>query len=314
MSKIVTPSAWVVMVALAVDLLLGEPPNRLHPVVWMGRLTSAFEKFAPARGRARQLVAGALIAVAVPVCFSSASALIVWAAEPWPLVSLAVAAALFKSTFAVRGLGRAAFAVRDALSAGRMTDARNALRSLCGRDATKLEPSLVVAASVESLAENTSDGFVGPLFYYSLFGLPGAVFYRAVNTLDSMIGYHGRHEYLGKASARLDDLLNFVPARLTAGLLLCAGWLCRSDVRGGWRILRRDGHETESPNAGRPMAAMAGLLRVRLEKVGQYRLGDPGDALAAAKIDEAWRIVALAAGIAFSLVALGLALREVHVP
>src|SRR5690606_33443151 len=118
-------------------------------------------------------------------------------------------------------------------------------------------------------------------------------------TLDAMIGYHGRYEYLGKASARLDDILNFVPARITALLLLVAGALCRHDVRSGWRVLRRDGHTTESPNAGRPMAAMAGLLRVQLEKADHYRLGDAVEPLRAETIDRAWRIVFVCAALAF---------------
>jgi len=139
---------------------------------------------------------------------------------------------------------------------------------------------------------------MAPLVAYALFGLPGAVAYRAVNTLDAMIGYRGRYEYLGKAAARLDDLLNLIPARLTAGLLLVAGALARADVAGGVRVLGRDRRRTASPNAGWPMAAMAGLLGVTLEKPGHYRLGDGTAAVGAADIDRAWRIVAIAAALA----------------
>jgi adenosylcobinamide-phosphate synthase len=125
--------------------------------------------------------------------------------------------------------------------------------------------------------------------------MPGAVCYRAINTLDSMIGYHGKYEYLGKASARFDDLLNLIPARVTALLILIGGALSNCDVVRGLRTLWRDGAVTESPNAGRPMAAMAGLLRVELEKVGHYKLGEPIEALTVEKIDRAWRVVTLAA-------------------
>jgi adenosylcobinamide-phosphate synthase len=138
-----------------------------------------------------------------------------------------------------------------------------------------------VAATIESVAENASDSFVAPLFWFALLGLPGAVFYRAVNTLDAMIGYRGKYEWLGKTAARLDDALNFVPARITAGLLLAAAWLQRRDVRRAMRILARDGSRTETPNAGRPMAAMAGVLGVELTKPGHYRLGDPREPVAA---------------------------------
>jgi adenosylcobinamide-phosphate synthase len=155
-----------------------------------------------------------------------------------------------------------------------------------------------LAATIESVAENASDSFVAPLFWFALFGLPGAVFYRATNTLDAMIGYRGKYEWLGKASARLDDALNLVPARLTAWLLLSAAWLQRRDAWRGARTLARDGARTDSPNAGRPMAAMAGILGVELAKAGQYRLGEAIEPLVPAQIDRAWRVTRLGAILA----------------
>ena len=143
---------------------------------------------------------------------------------------------------------------------------------------------------------------MAPLLAYAAFGLPGAVAYRAANTLDAMIGYRGRFEYLGKATARFDDLLNLIPSRLTAGFLLAAGGLVQANVRDGLRVLRRDRGATASPNAGWPMAAMAGLLGVSLEKPGYYRLGDATKAVTAEDIDRAWRIVAIAAALAGALV------------
>jgi adenosylcobinamide-phosphate synthase len=299
------PSLAVLALALAFDLMLGELPHAAHPVVWMGRTIAWAERRAPTAGPRRQLVAGAVMALVVPSGFAGI-AVCVGGLSRWPAAGLIASALLLKSAFAARELGRAARLVRDALARDSVADARLALRSLCSRDAASLDGPALVAATVESVAENASDSIVAPLFYYVLFGLPGAVFYRAVNTLDAMIGYRGPFEYLGKAAARLDDLLNFVPARLTAGLLLAAGWFARKRVGKGWTILLRDGSKTQSPNAGRPMAAMAGLLAIELEKPGDYRLGDPGEALEPGKIDEAWRVVALgsalAAGIALLLV------------
>src|SRR5205807_4109329 len=130
--------------------------------------------------------------------------------------------------------------------------------------------------------------------------------YRAVNTLDAMVGYRGQFEALGKASARLDDLANYLPARLTAGLLLLVGWLLGKDAAEGWRILRRDGARTPSPNAGRPMSVMAGLLGVELEKKGVYVLGDPRQPLTPATVREAWRIVAWAGQVMLALCGLAL--------
>ncbi|WP_438034565.1 adenosylcobinamide-phosphate synthase CbiB [Sorangium sp. So ce204] len=300
-------AAAALLVAVALDLACGEPPSAIHPVVWMGSAIQALKRAAPAGGRAAELLFGVLMALAVPCLFAALGAGVAALLAPHPVLALALSGLLLKPTFALRALRDAAFGVRDALEAGDVTGARGALRSLCSRDPSELDEPALVAASVESVAENASDSFVAPLFYFALFGLPGALFYRAVNTLDAMIGYHGRYEYLGKASARLDDALNFVPARLTALLLLAAGWLRGADARRGLAVLLRDGGLTESPNAGRPMAAMAGLLRVELEKRGHYRLGDPVEPLRRGLIDEACRIVLLAAllfaGLAAALLA-----------
>ena len=292
------------VLALILDATLGEYPNALHPVVWMGKLISALERLAPARPVA-QLVHGAMIALLVPSLFGGAALLLGWVNLPEPLVLL-LSVLLLKASLALGALGKAAMVEREALQRGDLAGAREGLRSLCSRDPSALDPGALAAGTIESVAENLSDSFVAPLFFYALFGVPGALAYRAVNTLDAMIGYRGRYEYLGKAAARLDDLLNWIPARLTAAALVLAGALRGQDARRGLRIWRRDGARTESPNAGRPMAAMAGLLGVRLDKPGHYQLGDAADALSPLKIDEAWRTARLAAWIAAALAALSL--------
>ena len=299
--------AAAIACAVCIDLALGEPPNALHPVVWMGTAIAAFVRRSPSRGRIAQLAAGAALVVVVPVTFAAASAAPAILLRGQPVLRFVVTVLILKSTFALRALGAAALVVRDALRAGDVPAARTGLSSLCSRDPRALDEPTLVAATIESVAENASDSFVAPLFYFALFGLPGAVAYRAVNTLDAMVGYRGRFEYLGKASARLDDLLNLIPSRLTAALLLAAGWACGRDVRRGWRTLRRDGGRTESPNAGRPMATMAGLLGIELAKDGHYRLGDASAPARAGDIDAAWRIVRVAALLAAALAVLALA-------
>jgi adenosylcobinamide-phosphate synthase len=289
--------------ALVADLAFGEPPADVHPVVWMGRATTSAMRFAPANGRVGPLLFGGLVALGLPTIFAVASAGALRAARLVPGVELVVAVLVLKSTFAVRALGAAGFAVRRALARGDLPGARAALRSLCSRDAATLDEPALIAATVESLAENASDSVIAPLLYFAVAGVPGAVFYRAANTLDAMIGYHGKYELLGKAAARLDDLLNLVPARLTAALFLVAGATAGCDARAALRVLRRDARLTESPNAGRPMAVMAGLLQVELAKTGAYRLGDPIRPLTLGCIDAAWRI----AGIAFGFAAAGAA-------
>lgn len=288
----------VLAAALAIDLLLGELPAAVHPVVWIGTLIRWAERVLPASGKGRQLLAGGLLALGLPLGLALGSQLLLRALEGWPVVAWCAQVLVLTAMFAARALGKAALAVKRALEADDLELARAALLSLCSRDPTELVAPELVAASIESVAENASDSVVAPLFYYVLFGLPGAVFYRAVNTLDAMVGYHGRYEYLGKASARLDDVLNYLPARLTAVLLLVGGALKGAHVRQGLSIWRRDARKTESPNAGHPMSTMAGLLNVRLEKAGHYQLGDAGEALTPSQIGSAWSIVQLAGAVA----------------
>ena len=262
--------------ALAVDGLFGEPPARFHPVVWMGRLVSALERRAPARESLRLwygtvLVAVTLTCVGVPA----------WAVDRWLRRLGAVGAVLLgvclKPAFAVRELLRAAERVGTALESGDLPAARQWLRWLVSRETSELEGPLLAAAAIESAAENASDSAVAPLLYFGLFGLPGAMVYRAANTMDAMLGYRNeRYEWLGKVAARLDDVLNVVPARLTGGLVIAAASLTGASPEGAWRVMLRDHGLTASPNAGWPMAATAGALGLRLEKVGHYRLHAEG--------------------------------------
>ncbi|MBV9945375.1 MAG: cobalamin biosynthesis protein CobD [Myxococcales bacterium] len=287
--------ALAVFGALALDAAFGEPPDRLHPVAWIGAWIERGRSWALQGGRATQLARGAVVALVVPATAALIVHAIARAAAPSALASAAVGAVLLKPTFAVRALGEAALRVRDALEAGDLAAARRALGSLCSRDPRGLDGGELAAAAIESVAENTSDSVVAPLAYFAAFGLPGAAFYRAANTIDAMMGYHGELEWAGKAGARLDDLLNLVPARLTALLLVCAGAVLGEDARRGLAVWRRDGGKTESPNAGRPMAAMAGVLGLRLAKRGAYALGDDVDRpVGSTDIARAWRVARLA--------------------
>jgi adenosylcobinamide-phosphate synthase len=281
----------VLVGALAVDVTLGEPPNALHPVVWMGQLQRALRRGAP-RTPAAAFAWGCLMAATGPLVFAAGAAGAIRAAAPWPWLQLVLEIWLLKSAFAIRALGGAALVVARALAAGDLAGARRGLGSLVSRDTSTLTPPLLAAAAVESVAENSSDSLVAPLVYFVVAGVPGAIAYRACNTLDAMIGYRGGDtEWLGKAGARLDDLANLLPARLTAALLVLASALGGASAAGALRVWWRDGGRTASPNAGRPMAAMAGALDVQLEKVGHYRLGDGSGALGAATIERAVAIM-----------------------
>jgi adenosylcobinamide-phosphate synthase len=292
--------------ALLLDGLLGEYPRLLHPVVWLGTLVSGLLRLAPRRGWWAQFTFGTVLAILVPGLSVGVVLLVMELTASVPIVQLVIGTFFLKASFALRELGAASYRVLRLLEKGDQGGARLALRSLCSRDPANLAQEELIAATIESMAENTSDSFVAPLFYYLLFGVAGAVGYRAINTLDAMVGYRGQYEALGKASARFDDLVNWIPARLTAGLLLLGGWLCGNNCSEGWRILRRDGANTPSPNGGRPMAVMAGLLGVQLIKRNVYILGEVRQPLTTARAQMAWRVVVSAAALMVVLCGLGL--------
>ena len=268
--------AGALLVAVALDLALRELPGPVHPVVWMGKLASWLERIGPTADRSMFAFAwGMCMTAVVPALFGG----VAWVAanglrELGPFPYLLGVGALLSTSFAVSGLARAAREVQSSMSDGSMGEARHGLRSLVSRDASTLNPTMASAAAIESVAENTTDSYIGPWLAFALLGLPGAFAFRAVNTLDSMIGYRGKYEYLGKASARLDDAMNLVPARLTALVMLLAGAMCRLPARRGWRCAWAGQRVTASPNAGWTIGAMSGLLGVVLEKQGHYRIGD----------------------------------------
>jgi adenosylcobinamide-phosphate synthase len=265
----------VLLIALTVDLIFGEPSNTWHPVAWLGKLISLEAKLAPRRGRLRQLACGVgMVLITLGLIVTVVFFLLAYL-DKFNFIAYAIVAGLFlKFSFSLRGLSHAVDTVRALLTKDKLAQARLSLKSLVSRDTAKLSKSQVISATVESAAENICDSFVAPLFYFFIFGVPGAIAYRIINTFDTMIGYHGQWEYLGKFAARLDDVANFIPARLTALIIILAALICRKNISQAWHIMIRDHKKTESPNAGWTMSAIAGALEVQLEKVDHHRLGD----------------------------------------
>jgi len=297
-------SVAVLPLALAIDLLLGEPPTPLHPVVWMGRAIGWIDARRPSRPEAELVYGTAAVVTGAGLSYATARLALALSRRAGKLAYVLAAAWLFKSTFSLAQLARRAIQVERDLLRQDVVAARASLQHLVSRDTATLSDRQVAAATIESVAENSVDSFVGPLFWYLLLGVPGAVAYRFVNTADAMIGYHGHYEYLGKAAARLDDALNWLPARLTALLLAAAAALTGRPARAAWQTALRDHRRTESPNAGWPMAAAAGALDVPLEKVGHYRLGSGPEAnLRPRSIRQAVELMTVTAALAASLTA-----------
>ncbi|UGX90708.1 adenosylcobinamide-phosphate synthase CbiB [Bradyrhizobium barranii subsp. barranii] len=258
--------AGAMAVAMAVDALLGWPSwlfARIgHPVTWLGRLISAIDAAwnrasdPPAFRRAAG-VAGALVVIALSVALG-------WMLQsllPWGWIEIVLVGVLAWPLVALRSLHDHVAAVATPLHAGDIVAAREAVSRIVGRDPATLDEAGIARAAIESLAENASDGIVAPVFWGALFGLPGILGYKAINTLDSMIGHRSeRHEAFGWAAARIDDVANFIPARLT-GFLFVLLAARRSEALS---CMTRDARRHRSPNAGWPEAAMAGALGVRL--------------------------------------------------
>ncbi|MDZ4247218.1 MAG: cobalamin biosynthesis protein [Dehalococcoidia bacterium] len=271
-------SLLILSLAVTWDLALGEPPRLLHPVVWAGKIIGFLQARGPASGKTGQFLYGMFIVAFCALLFAvPAYFLLAFLKGFNTVIFLVVSAWLLKSSFSFRALAASAVKIRTLLEKGRIEEARYQMRSLVSRDVSNLDEPLLVAATVESVAENSSDSFVAPLFFFLLGGVPGALFYRVLNTCDAMIGYHGKFEFLGKSAARMDDVLNWVPARITALAMVAAAYLSRKNGPLAWRIMARDHSKTESPNAGWPMSAAAGGLEIQLQKVGHYTLGDNYD-------------------------------------
>jgi adenosylcobinamide-phosphate synthase len=272
--------------AYALDWLVGDPEWAPHPVRWMGRLIQTGESFLRRfiRTPRAEFIGGLLLSLSVVGIFCVGSwLLLIWLGRSNQVAALVVALYFAITTLATRSLLDEARAVRRLLLVSDISGARRQVARIVGRDTAELDEPEVTRAVIETLAESASDGVVAPMFYLAIGGAPAALAYKAVNTLDSMIGHRDeRYEFFGKFAARLDDAANFIPARLTALLFILGAWALRLDWRGAWRVLLRDGAKHKSPNAGRPEAAMAGALGVQLGGTNYYdgephygqRLGD----------------------------------------
>jgi len=299
----IAESLAVFLLAAAYDILMGEPPAKVHPVVWIGKFIAFLRARCPPSRAAG--IALALVVIAVTVLCGH---LAVQAAGFVPFLPLFVSAYLLKSTFAIRCL------LQVSSDIGRMIDrdmeeAKAMLPALVGRDTTSLSSSQASSAVIESLSENYVDSILSPIFYYLLFaplglGLEAALAFKAISTMDSMIGYKTRGlKEIGFAGARLDDLANFIPARLSIiPIALARPFRAGAAIRAALRYHKA----TPSPNSGWPMAACAGALDIRLEKPGYYVLLDEGAEPQTSDVPRALGLMqtAIALTLAFALLIL----------
>ena len=256
-------------IGFALDLVVGDPHWLPHPIRLVGRLISGLERILrrvfPATPKGERAAGVVLVVLVCTISTACAIALLVLCGMASPWLALAVESIMCYQMLATKALKDESMKVYDALAAGDLAAARSAVSMIVGRDVERLDAAGVTRAAVETVAENASDGVVAPLLFMAVGGAPLGVFYKAVNTMDSMVGYRNeKYRYFGTAAARFDDVLNFVPARLSGVLMVCAASITRLDAKGAWRIFLRDRRKHASPNSAHTEAACAGALDIAL--------------------------------------------------
>ena len=290
----------VLALAIVIDLLLGDPsPNyprrlqyKLHPTVWMGKLTKALESHFKNSNPKIERLNGVFLALIVIITFT----LPVYFGLRFIYTSLGffvyvlVAATILKLTICIKLETDWGIAAAKAIESGDLTEARK-YAHFSRRDSRDLTGPQIVSSVIESIAENLTDFKLSPIFYYAFFGVPGAVAFRAINTLDGMVGFKDpEHIHIGWFSATLDTIVNYIPARITTFLIVLASAILGEDYKNAWAIAHRDQAKISSRNHGWLMAAMAGALQVRLEKPSYYAVGDEIEELSSTHIFRALKI------------------------
>jgi adenosylcobinamide-phosphate synthase len=266
----------IVGFALLLDFLIGDPKTKYHPT-----LIAVLVPFTRNNSPKKELFGGILIVFAVVAIVSTLLVALDFGISLLTIdivslvVSIVVGSILLKTTIAIRGMQKHALAVVDALEKDDLDSARNHLSMIVKRNTKHLDKNHISSAVLESVSENTVDGITGPLFYYAIFGLPGAFVYRAINTIDSMVGYKtSLFRNIGWFGANCDTILNYIPSRLTGLVMILSALILGYNWKESFYIMRRDGKKLESPNAGFPIAALAGALGTKLEKINYYAVGD----------------------------------------
>ena len=305
-------SITIVGFAIMLDLIFGDPKNRYHPTAWIGNFignlvplfkneNANLEKFG---GILIVLISTAVVGILL-IALNLKLDSIIGNELVNMIVIIVISAILLKTTIAIKGMEKYALAVTKALENDDIDEARVNLAMITKRKTKNLDKNHVLSGVLESISENTVDGITGPMFYFALFGLPGAFIYRVINTIDSMIGYKTEmFKNLGWFGANCDNILNYIPSRLTAMTMVLGAMLLRYDWKNCYEIFKRDGKKTDSPNAGYPMAALAGALGTKLEKIEHYSLGTDIQKITSQKVKDAIILMKVTSLLFFGIVSI----------
>ena len=274
-------SIAIIGFAILIDLILGDPKNRYHPTAWIGTFIAKLTTITKNQNSTFEKVGGTIMIITISsvvvLLLSGLNFGISLISVDYIslILSVVIGALLLKTTIAIRGMEKHAISVLDSLESNDLDLARNYLSMIVKRNTTKLDKNHVLSGVLESISENTVDGITGPMFYYAFFGLFGAFVYRIINTADSMVGYKNDiFKNLGWFTAKCDTILNYIPSRLTGLIMVISAAILQNNWKNSYKVMIRDGKKTESPNAGYPMAALAGALETKFEKINHYKLGD----------------------------------------
>jgi len=304
-------SIVIIGFAILLDLVFGDPKNRYHPTAWIGMLIGTITTRMKNENYTVEKVGGIFI-VLIPVCISviilsglNFSIDLISVESLSILISIISGIVLFKMTIAIKGMERHALAVLDSIQKNDLTQARTNLSMIVKRNTKNLDKNHILSGTLESLSENIVDGITGPMFYFAIFGLPGAFVYRIVNTVDSMVGYKTQmFKNLGWFGANCDNVLNYIPSRLTGLTIVLGSMLLGHDWKNCYEIFKRDGKKTDSPNAGYPMAAFAGALGTKFEKLEHYSLGSGEYEITSKKVKDAISLMKVTSLLFFGIVSI----------
>ncbi len=305
----IVESLIIVGFTLILDFVFGDPKNRYHPTAWIGGLIAKLTPLGQNPNQKLEKIGGIFV-VTIPVGIVVTLLLILdlgisFLLTDWIIliVSVVIGTLLLKTTIAIKGMERYAMAVVESLEMDNLDSARENLSMIVKRNTSNLDKNHVISGVLESVSENTVDGITGPLFYYAIFGLPGAFVYRIINTADSMIGYKNNiFKDLGWFAANCDTILNYIPSRLTGLVMIISAAILQNNWKESYKIMIRDGKKTDSPNAGYPMAALAGALDTKFEKVNHYKLGSGELILTKDHVHSAISIMKLTSVLFFGIV------------
>ena len=277
MTQILLEIILVTCFSISLDYLIGEPPNNIHPVVWIGKIIYFFTSQIKKGNESKEKIFGALLALFLTAIIGIlAYLLIIQSLYTLGTISfILISTFILKSMFSIKSMDIHIKEILKDIEKKDIEKARHNLSKIVSRDTKTLSKENILSACIECIAESFVDGILSPLFYYGILNIPGAIMFRIVNTLDSMIGYKDNYyKDIGWMSAKMDTIMNLIPARISIIFLIPSVLLLNQDWKNAISIYKRDGKKTESLNAGIPMSLIAGALKIQLEKINHYKLGD----------------------------------------